>query len=104
MENPSKGLMMSEEVEFKDVLEVWDETYGESDPDLEFEIIEFGDWISEHKWEYRSSIVKWKDAHYRIDETRSGSYYSDYHYDDPTYVQVVPEEVMIKQTIWKEVK
>jgi hypothetical protein len=93
---------MSEE--FKDVLEVWDEAGEESAPEFDFEIIEEEDWIDDGKYSFKSTYVKWKDAYYRIDQSRSGSYFTDYYYDDPTYVQVVPEQVVVTKTIWKAVK
>lgn len=95
---------MSEEVEFKDVLEVWYEADEESAPEWNFEIIEDEDWIDEGKYSFKSTFVKWKDAYYRIDQSRSGSYFTDYDYSEPTFVQVIPEEVVITKTIWKEVK
>lgn len=51
------------------------------DHDL-LEIVEDGDWISEGKYEYHDTVVKFRDQYFTIQESRSGSYFTDYHYND----------------------
>lgn len=44
------------------------------------DIVEDGDWDDEGKYQHSFTIFKYKDKHYKIDYSRSGSYYSDYYY------------------------
>lgn len=66
------------------------------------EIIEEGDWVSEGKQDICETIVKHEGKYYEITQSRSGSYYSDYYYDDPDVCEVVPKE--ITTTKWVKVK
>ena len=70
--------------------------------DDELEIVEEGDWISEHKIDVCETIVKYEDKYYNITQGRSGSYYSDYEYYDPEVCEVVPKEVTTVK--WVKVK
>lgn len=65
----------------------------EAHPD--YEIVQDGDWTDELKWQYKTTVVRLKttEIYLAIHETRSGSYYSDYTYDEPTVTQVVPRQV-----------
>ena len=67
-------------------------------------IIAPGDWIEDHKYSRRATIVKYQDKFYQIEESRTGSYYTDYHYEDPIVNEVTPEEVVVTKTIWNVVK
>lgn len=55
-----------------------------------FEVVEEGDWVSEHKYEFCQIIVKeiGTDNYFAIDLSRSGSYFTDYYYDDPEFSRV----------------
>ena len=70
--------------------------------DDELEIVEEGDWISEHKIDVCETIVKYEDKYYNITQDRSGSYYSDYEYYDPEVCEVLPKEVTTVK--WVKVK
>lgn len=62
--------------------------------DDELEIVEEGDWEIEYKdHACKETIVKHEDKYYNIVSGRSGSYYSDYEFDDPEVTEVVPKEV-----------
>ena len=62
--------------------------------DDELEIIEEGDWEIEYKdHACKETIVKYEDKYYNIIQGRSGSYYSDYEFDDEEVCEVVPKEV-----------
>jgi len=70
----------------------------------ECDIIEQACWIDGGKRSYRTSIVKIEDKFYEIQECRSGSYYTDYHYDDPEIHEVTPKEVVITKTVYERIK
>ena len=74
------------------------------DEDPELTIIEVGDWIDEGKRSYRSSYVKIEDKYYEIEQCRSGSYFTDYYYEDPEVYEVTPKEVVITKTVYERVK
>jgi|GEM_PF-5051286 len=78
------------------------EMFQEEDP--ECELIEVGDWIDQGKRSYCTSIIKIEDTYYEIEECRSGSYYTDYYYDDPEIHEVTPKEVVITKTVYERVK
>lgn len=80
----------------KQILEAWD------NEDDSIEIIEDGDWVSDYKYELRTSIVAFEGKYYAIHESRSGSYHSDYEYGDPEINEVTPKQVTI--TDWVAVK
>lgn len=67
--------------------------------DDELEIVEDGDWISEHKIDVCETIVKYEDKYYKITQCCSGSYYSDYEYYDPEVPEVIP--ITIQTIAWK---
>ncbi len=61
-----------------------------------FEIIEKGDWISEGKYESREVVVLEKETgkYYAAGQSRSGSYFTDYEWEnDLDLVEVKPVEV-----------
>lgn len=61
----------------------------------EVDIIVEGDWENDYKdYCFRESVIQYNGNLYKIVENRSGSYYSDYHYDDPEIFQVVAKEVL----------
>lgn len=73
-----------------------------------FEIIEEGDWISEGKYECREIIFKFEEKFYSLNESRSGSHYTDWYYcsedwdDYEDCAEVKPvEKTIIK---WEVVK
>jgi hypothetical protein len=73
----------------KEILELFEE----EDPRLE--TVSAGDWVSEHKYELCTTIVEDTETGklWAIHQSRSGSYFSDYFYDDPTATEVVAYQV-----------
>lgn len=65
-----------------------------------------GDWISEGKWESQESIYLHEPSqtYWSYYQSRSGSYYTEYYYDDPEITEVVPVEKIIKVTEWEALK
>lgn len=48
-------------------------------------MVEEGKWESDYKWENKRVVIQHKETgnFYALYQSRSGSYYSDYHYDEP---------------------
>lgn len=83
--------------------EIKDIAWGDN-PD--FVVIEDGDWINEYKdCDVREVIVQQKTTgkYFRIDQSRSGSYYSDYEYDDPKITEVAKVVKKVEVVSWEEV-
>lgn len=59
----------------------------------EIEIVEEGDYISEGKYEICETIIKYKDKFFSMIQSRSGSYWTDYDYNDPDFYAVEPKEI-----------
>ena len=59
--------------------------------------VECGDWISEGKIDVREDVyyLPDKDVYYKLFQTRSGDYFSDYTYYEPNIYEVVPKEKVI---------
>ncbi len=58
-------------------------TFGEVGEEFEgCVIVEKGDWIHEGKCEYQEIIFRHNDVHYELMRGRSGSDFTDWHYDD----------------------
>ena len=66
------------------------------------EIVEEGDWVSEGKYEICETIIKYKEKLFCMVQSRSGSYYTDYYYNEPHFYEVIPK--VISKTIYEAVK
>ena len=66
-------------------------------------MIEDGDWEVDCKYQFRSSIVKFMDKYYQINEFRSGSYHTDYYYDAPEIFEVNKVEKVVTTIVWGKV-
>lgn len=67
------------------------------------EIIESGDWIQDYKMQYKESIVQFQDNYYCIQETRSGSAFSDYHYEPMSIFPVERKEETVIKVSWPSI-
>lgn len=72
--------------------------------DDQSEVIEEGDWTDEGKYSYSESIIRFGDKFYSIQQSRSGSYYTDYYYNDPEITEVTRQEKTVVQVTWVPVK
>lgn len=80
------------------------ELFFQKETDKEgFEFVENEEWQDDGKYSYSSVIFKHGDKTYACNVSRTGSYYSDYHYsfDDEAY-EVEKKEVITLQ--WVNVK
>ena len=78
------------------------EMYNDEDPELKFVV--YGSWIDDGKYAFKECIVGYKDKYYKIEQSRSGSYYSDYYYEDPEVIEVTKRVEMVETTFWDVVK
>ena len=80
------------------VLHLYEDEDGEP---AGFTLAESGDWIEEHKYAYRTSVLC-HDAtgrFFAIDENRSGSYWTDYEYGESACYEVVPQQVTVTKYV-----
>ena len=67
-------------------------------------LVEAGDWIENGKYSYRSDIYSTEDGnHFEIQNSRSGSYHTDYYYSEPDVCQVKPVVKVITKVVWEAV-
>jgi len=80
-------------------------SYCDIDESSGFVAIEKGDWVVDYKYETCTHIFqRLSDGKYfALDRRRSGSYYSDYYYEDPEDLYEVEKQEVIKYE-WKMVK
>lgn len=68
--------------------------------DKSVEVVEAGEWIDNGKYSFKDTIVRHHGTYYQISESRSGSYFTDYHYDTPQIFRVSPRVETITKTFW----
>lgn len=56
--------------------------------DTRFGIVNEGEWTQDHKNQYQTTIVLFDGDYFSIDQSRTGSYHTDWFYRD-TYIQLV---------------
>lgn len=73
-----------------------------------FEIVDSGQWTSDIKYQHRSVVFKFEDKFYRVHDSRSGSYHSDYYYEHEDWpAEKEVEEVVATTktiTVWETKK
>ena len=94
---------MNKEI-LNEVLGIHQETHENEEDYNCFHIIEDGDWISDGKYEHHTIIVSYKNKYFQIMESRSGSYWTDYDYNDPEVCEVTPKKKIVEITEWEFVK
>lgn len=69
----------------------------ENDEDLQLKIIDDGAWEQDGKYQSRSVIVEFKGVLIQINEYRSGSYHTDWYYNESDIFQVTrkPRHVVV---------
>ncbi len=63
-----------------------------------------GDWRDDGKWSHRVVVVEHDGKFYKISQSRSGSYYTDYYYNDPEIIEVQRKEETKIVVTWVPVK
>jgi len=59
--------------------------------DIEYEVVEEGDWIDDGKYQHRNFDVKIDGKYYSFSESRSGSYYTDWYHSVPEVCEYTPD-------------
>lgn len=59
----------------------------------DFELVKQGDWVEDCKYSFCETIFKYKDKLFSVTQLRSGSYHSDYYYEEPEFCEVEPKEI-----------
>lgn len=65
----------------------------------DYEVVEDGDWISEGKYEYKEIVFKFEGKYYRLSDSRSGSYFTDYHYESEDWDDEVEVETVVPKKV-----
>lgn len=84
-----------------------DDAKGEyNDEGIKYIKVEDGDWVEEGKYSYRVDTFFFTDLNVYIElqQSRSGSYYSDYYYNDPEFSFVEPHTETRVITVYRTVK
>ncbi|SOK59148.1 Nucleotide reductase subunit C [Yersinia phage fHe-Yen9-03] len=83
-----------------------DDEDGDNDENIKFIKVEDGDWFDEGKWSYRDDTFFFTDlnVYVNVGQSRSGSYYTDYYYDDPSFSFVEPKTQTVVTTIYVQIK
>jgi hypothetical protein len=69
----------------------------------DWKLIEEGEWADEGKYSYARDIYRYQGKFYAHYKSRSGSYFSDYEYNNEDYLEEVePTEKIIRD--WKVVE
>lgn len=75
----------------------------DGEPPEEATVVQSGDWEINYKdYATKDTTYKFGEQFFTVSESRSGSYYSDYDYDDPTCYEVVPKEVTVTRYVVKK--
>lgn len=85
--------------------QMWDEADGYVD-DLEgFTVIDEGEWEQDCKYQHCTTIVQDDETkkYYAINQSRSGSYHTDWYYDDPDFREVERIEELKVVVTWKSI-
>lgn len=67
-----------------------------------YEVVEAGDWEGGGKYQYLTSIFSFQGRYYAFTASRSGSHYTDWHYEFDTDCPEV-ERVEVVTHEWREV-
>lgn len=88
---------------FKEIMEDhngYSGNYSFDDSDY-LEEVEDDDWTQDHKYQHRQVVYysTKHDVHVAVNETRSGSYHSDWYYNEPDVDLVEKRERVVTKTI-----
>jgi len=86
--------MSAEYEELKTILSSKGENfYWEDDLDESWKMVDEGDWTDEGKYQNCEMIVEKNGQYFAIALGRSGSYYTDWYYDEPECYPVERKEI-----------
>lgn len=83
-----------------------DEDGEYNDEGIKYKKVVDGDWTDEGKYSYRTDTFYFPElnVYVEVDQSRSGSYYTDYYYDEPTFGFVEPHTETKVVTVYRSVK
>lgn len=67
----------------------------------EIDFVEEGEWIQEHRLQWRNSIVEYEGKYYRVTQYRTGSTFTDWHYEQPLICEVERHEIVTTIVSWE---
>lgn len=70
------------------------------DEDDSLEIVEEGDWTQDHKYQHMETVAKYEGKFYSFNQSRSGSYHTDWYYNDTEVYEVEPVTKTITVTTY----
>lgn len=76
--------------------------FGIDDLPEDWELVSEGDWIHEGKYQHEESIVTKNGKYFRIMNSRSGSYHTDWYYDEPQVYEVERIEKIVVTVEWRK--
>jgi hypothetical protein len=79
---------------------------GEDELPEDFEIVEDDDWTQDHKYQHCTQIFKDGEGNFfSVTNSRSGSYHTDWYYQEPHVEQVKRVEKVVTKTVvsWEAV-
>lgn len=77
-----------------------------NDEGIKFIKVKDGDWVDEGKYSYSDSVYFFPELNVYVEcsQSRSGSYYSDYDYSDPSFCFVEPHTKTVVVTTYTSIK
>jgi hypothetical protein len=66
--------------------------------------VDEGIWEDNGKYQYNTTVVSKNDKFFAIDQSRSGSYFSDWYYNGPEIYEVERHEETVVRVTWKPMK
>jgi len=76
--------------------------YNDADKEPDFHIVRYGEWMDEGKFANQEVVYQVGEQYFAIVLSRSGSYFSDYYYDEPFCAEVVPKEIVKVEYVTKK--
>lgn len=75
--------------------------FGEDDMPEDMVVVEDGDWTQDYKYQNQSTVYKCPEGNFfEVQNSRSGSPFTDWNYGDPSVIQVKPVEKVVTTTVW----
>jgi hypothetical protein len=70
----------------------------------ELAVVERGEWTQDHKYQNRETVCGYGGKFYSFCESRSGSYHTDWYYNDTEVYEVQPVKKIVETTEWVVIK
>lgn len=77
---------------FEQLIELYKESYHDIEEIENIKIISQSEWEQDYKFQYRKTIVEFNEEFFCVQESRQGSYHSDWYYFDTHITPVERKE------------